>query len=220
MPSIRILLADDHQLFIDGITSLLSRIEDVTVVATANNGNEVLKVLADQTCDLVIMDVHMPGMDGIETTRVIRQLYPSVKVLTLTMDNELGITKQILKAGASGYILKNTGREEFEKAIRKIVAGENYFSEAVMLELAQQYMPQPVRQKDAKGSTPQLLSRRESEILSLITREYSNQEIGEKLFISSKTVETHRKNLMRKLGVKNALGLVKAAIRSGLLEIK
>jgi DNA-binding NarL/FixJ family response regulator len=220
MPSIRILLADDHQLFIDGIASLLSRIEDVTVVATANNGNEVLKVLANQTCDLVIMDVHMPGMDGIETTRVIRQLHPSVKVLTLTMDNELGITKQILKAGASGYILKNTGRDEFEKAIRKIVAGENYFSEAVMLELAQQYMPQPIKQKDAKGSAPQLLSRRESEILSLIAREYSNQEIGEKLFISSKTVETHRKNLMRKLGVKNALGLVKAAIRSGLLEIK
>lgn len=215
---VKVILTDDHQMFIEGLSELLFKIEGVELVATANNGKEALDLLETHACDLVIIDIHMPVLDGIETTKLIKLNYPQTRVLILSMDNEINLIKSILQAGASGYILKNTGREELRKAIMKISGGGNYFSEEVSLELAHQFMPHTTADKSIhKDTIP--LTEREMEILKLVALEYSNPQIADKLFISTKTVETHRKNLIKKLGVKNSLGLVKHAILKGLIAI-
>lgn len=215
---IKVLLVDDHQMFVDGLSELIGKISQVELVATAQNGREALDLLLIHPCDLVILDIHMPILDGIETTKLIKLNYPEIKVLILSMDNEISLIKSILSAGASGYILKNTGKAELENAIIKLSEGGNFFSEEVALEMAHQFMPQMEKRFSGKETIP--LTERELEILKLIALEYSCPQIAEKLFISPKTVETHRKNVIKKLGVKNSLGLVKHAIMKGLIEIK
>lgn len=211
---IKIIIADDHQIFIDGLTELMAKIYGVELIATANNGQEVIHKLAETPCDVAILDVHMPIMDGLETTKMIKKRFPRTKVLILTMNNEFSLIKNLLQAGALGYILKTTGREELERALRRVEAGLTYFSEAVATELARQYMPEP-----AIAIQPAIsLSEREKEIVALVAREYSSQEIGNILFIAPTTVDTHRRNIMQKLGVKNTVGLVKYAFRQGLAD--
>ena len=211
---IKIIIADDHQIFVDGLSELIAKISGVELVATANNGQEILTKLAEIPCDVVILDIHMPVMDGLETTKLIKKRFPRTKVLILTMNNEFSLIKSLLQAGALGYILKTTGREELERALRRVEAGLTYFSEAVATELARQYMPEPVI-----ATQPAIpLSEREKEIVTLVAREYSSQEIGNILFIAPTTVDTHRRNIMQKIGVKNTVGLVKYAFRQGLAD--
>jgi DNA-binding NarL/FixJ family response regulator len=211
---IKIIIADDHQIFIDGLSELIAKIYGVELVATANNGQEVITKLESNPCDVAILDVHMPLMDGLETTKMIKKHFPRTKVLILTMNNEFSLIKSLLQAGALGYILKTTGREELERALRRVEAGLTYFSEAVATELARQYMPAPAIAIQPAVS----LSEREKEIVALVAREYSSQEIGNILFIAPTTVDTHRRNIMQKLGVKNTVGLVKYAFRQGLAD--
>ncbi|MBD0254650.1 MAG: response regulator transcription factor [Cytophagales bacterium] len=215
---IRVAIADDHQLFIDGLQEVIARMEGVEVVHTAGNGAELLEGLATHPCDLAVVDIHMPVADGLQTTRLLRGRYPHTKVLILTMNNEISLIKHVLEAGALGYVLKTSGKEDLERAIRRVAAGLTFFSEAVAAELARQYMPEGASavqfpKEDAK--TP--LTEREREIVALIAREYSSAEIANLLFISPATVDTHRKNIQHKLGVKNIVGVLKYAFRAGLM---
>ncbi|MDO1446959.1 response regulator transcription factor [Rhodocytophaga aerolata] len=221
MPSlIRLIIADDHQMFLDGICELTANLPDVEVVATAANGEQVIHLLERMPCDMVILDIQMPVQDGLTTTRQIKKRFPHVKVLILTMNNELSLIKHMLEAGALGYILKTNGREELARAIRRVASGLNYFSDAVAQELARQYLTSEGAKTRENGNTAAEahLSDREKEIIALVAREYSSVEIADILFIAPTTVDTHRRNAMNKLGVKNLAGLVKYALKSGLIN--
>jgi DNA-binding NarL/FixJ family response regulator len=215
MSTVKILLADDHQMFIDGLSMLISNMPGVELVATASNGAEVLHILTHTPCDLVILDVHMPVMDGIEATKQIKLLHPSIQVIALSMTEDPEVIRQLVYAGASGYIPKNTNKNELQLAITRVMQGESYLNEA--------FVPNKLENGHItikRANEPMRLTDREVEILCQICCEKSNQEIADQLFISPKTVETHRKNLIKKLKVKNSMGLVKIALRHGLIDLK
>lgn len=217
MEKIKIILADDHQMFLDGLSSLLSQLKEVQVLAAVKSGSEVLEKLKGSSPDLVIVDLNMPVLNGIETTKAIKTNYPGIKVLGLTMENDLQSVTAMLEAGASGYILKNTGKAELELAIKQVMNGDPYLSQSISTQLAQNLL-QNFQQKKEEENELDLLTERELEILKMIALENSNTEIANALFISPKTVETHRKNLMRKIGVKNSLGVYKFALKHRLVD--
>ncbi|TVR31973.1 MAG: DNA-binding response regulator, partial [Balneolaceae bacterium] len=197
MANIKLLLADDHKIVRDGIKLMLEPQAGIDVVAEAQNGNEVLKNLEHQVVDLVVMDINMPDMDGITATKKIKEKHPNVKVLALTMSNDDLHIRQMIQAGASGYIMKSAGRNELKEAIETIMSGKHYFSD----EATQSIMMDLVKGK-GKSSAPDPIhiTDRELEILELIIKEFTNQEIAEKLYISSRTVDAHRRNLLQKTG--------------------
>ncbi len=212
---INIIIADDHQMFIDGIKSLLKTNKNMSIVGEANNGVQLLEVLAQTPADIILMDVNMPEMDGIEATKQVCQKYPNIKVLMLTMFNTRDYIEKLLRAGAHGYILKNTGKEELHEAIETLIRGESYFSKEVT-----ERIMEGLQKKKAAESNPMMveLTEREKDVLKLIAQELTTQEIADKLYISFHTVETHRKNLISKLGVRNIAGLVKYAMMNGFVE--
>lgn len=219
MPPLKIVLADDHPMFVEGVALILSSMPAINVVATANNGEEVLNILKNEPCDMAVLDFHMPVMNGLETTKRIKNLYPAMQVLILTMEDELAIIKNVLNAGASGYILKTAAKEEIQDAVSKVARGEIYLGSAISVGL--EHLQSSFRQKlnnHVHAHSP-LLTNREIEIVKLIAEEYTSTQIAEKLFISTQTVDTHRKNIMRKLGVSNALGMIKFALLKGLIEL-
>ncbi|WP_029037887.1 response regulator [Salinimicrobium xinjiangense] len=217
MEKIKIILADDHQMFLDGLSSLLSQLKEVQVLAAVKSGSEVLEKLKELSPDLVIVDLNMPVLNGIETTKAIKSKYPEIKILGLTMENDLDSVTAMLEAGASGYILKNTGKAELEMAIMQVMKGDPYLSQSISTQLAQNLL-QNFQQRKEQENELDVLTERELEILKLIAHENSNTDIADVLFISPKTVETHRKNLMRKIGVKNSLGVYKFALKHKLVE--
>lgn len=218
MTPIRLLLADDHQMLLDGIRALLRDVEDITVVGEASHGAEVIAFVEQQPVDVILMDINMPVMSGIETTAHIVKHFPSIRIIALTMHSERSFISRILKAGAAGYVLKNTGKQELLTAIHKVASGETYFSNEVASVMMEQYMPQSSLRRSGFEPSIHELTKREVEILKLIAQEMTNNEIAGRLFISMYTVETHRKNLIRKIGVKNTAGLVKFALQQGLAE--
>ncbi len=205
-------------MFVDGISEIIAHIEGMEVVATANDGTGALQKLREVPCDVAVLDVRMPRLDGLETARLIRKDHPATRVLILTMNNEFSLIKSLLGAGALGYILKTANKEELERAIRRVEAGLTYFSEAVAVEMAQQYMPPPPVVPAAPGEPPVVISEREKEVVALIAREYTSAQIADILFIAPTTVDTHRKNVMQKLGVKKIAGLVKFAFQQHLID--
>jgi DNA-binding NarL/FixJ family response regulator len=215
MANIKLLLADDHKIVRDGIKLMLEPQAGIDVIAEADNGKEVLKKLKDQVIDLVVMDINMPEMDGVTATKTIKENFPNVKVLALTMSNDDLHIRQMIQAGASGYIMKSAGRNELKEAIETIMEGKHYFSH----EATQSIMMDLVKGK-GKSSTPDPIhiTDRELEILELIVKEFTNQEIAEKLFISSRTVDAHRRNLLQKTGARNTAGLVKYAFQHNLIS--
>ncbi len=215
--TIKVLIAEDHQIMIDGIRSLLADENSIQIVAAANNGREALDKLAENPVDVVIADVNMPEMSGIELTRAIAAKYPQIRVLVLTMYNDQEIITEILNAGAAGYILKNTGQEEFVDAIRTVAGGGSYFSDEVTHTMLQSFQAKAKEPETEEDNRPPL-TKREKEIVRLIAQENSSAEIAEKLFISQRTVETHRKHIIKKVGIKNVAGLVKYAIEQKLLD--
>lgn len=208
---IKIILADDHRLFLDGLTAILSLIEKVTIVATANNGNQVLELLRKHSCDVVVMDINMPVADGLTTAQLISQEFPKVKVVLVSMNVNPQYVKDALRAGVSAYILKDSSKEELQNAIYSAADGKKYFSEAVMLNLAYEYMPESPLETKVK------LTQRELEVLKLLAQEFTAPEIAGKLYISAETVETHKKNMLKKLGLKNSYSLIKYAVQNGLI---
>ncbi|TRX48618.1 response regulator transcription factor [Fulvivirga sp. M361] len=210
---IKVLIADDHQMFIDGLKSMLEEIDDVEVIGEATNGKEIVEMCKDTQADVVIMDVSMPEMDGIEATREILKKNSSIKVLGLSMHNDRNFISGLLKTGASGYILKNTGKDELVAALHMIESGENYIGKEVRNTLLDTFM-----KKERRFQVDDKLSQRESEVLESITLGLTTQEIAKKLFISKNTVETHRKNLLYKLGAKNTAELITKAYKKGLIQ--
>ncbi len=211
---INIIIADDHQMFIDGVKALLAGEQDMRVTGEALNGKQVLALLEKEQADVILLDVNMPEMDGIETTRHIRQRWPDVKILMLTMYNNQEFIFGLMNAGASGYILKNTGRAELLEAIHAVTKGKTFYSKEVTETILQNFTKKPGEQKVEAAQ----LTEREKDVLKLIAQEYNTQEIAAKLYISPNTVETHRKNLLSKLHAKNIAGLVRFAIQTGLIS--
>lgn len=215
MEKIRVLIADDHKIFRDGIKSLLDREKDILVIGEASNSGEVLAQVNETAIDVVLMDIDMGKPNGIETTRIIKENFPDVNILILSMMGLPEFISQALEMGATGYLLKNTGKEEVLAAIRSVAKGDSYFSKEVSTSLVDiLYQKSNKHRKNSK--TP--LSNREIEVLKLIALEYSNAEIAKELFISIRTVDTHRRNLLEKLNVKNTAGLVKYAISNSLIK--
>ncbi|RLD52349.1 MAG: DNA-binding response regulator [Bacteroidetes bacterium] len=216
MKEIRLLVVDDHQIIIDGLKSLLEDEADFKLVGEANNGREALDVLKLLDVDIVLMDIDMPVMNGIEATKQIIKDFPNVKVVILSMHKEGGLIKNLIAIGAHGFLLKNSDQNELIGAIRKVASGDRYFSPDVTMSLLSKTSINTTA-FDSMETLSQL-TERETEILKLIAEGYSNKEIGEKLFISHRTVDTHRTNLMKKLDVNNIAGLIKFAIQNGLVS--
>ncbi len=212
---IKIIIADDHQLFIDGIKSILKSIKTMEIIGEVNNGKMLVELLEQQKCDVILMDINMPEMNGIDATKHIKSKFPNIRILMLTMYNSRDYIEKLLRAGADGYILKNTGKEELQEAIETIYKGESFFSK----EVTERIMEGLQKKKNAeKNSYLVELTEREIDVLKLIVQEFTTIEIAERLFISTYTVETHRKNLISKLNVRNIAGLVKYAMQNGLVE--
>ena len=209
---INIAIADDHQLVIDGLKSLLEKDPNLIFKAHALNGVEALNLARNLKVDLFLMDIDMPEMDGIEATQALKKEFPAIKVIILTMHDEKAIIKRLMEIGADGYLLKNCGQDELLLAIQNVFSGKKHFSSEVTMSLLQPDEPEQQAENLAD------LTEREIEILKLIAEGLSNKEIGEELFISHRTVDTHRTNLMKKLEVHNIAGLIRFAIKSGLVE--
>ena len=204
---LKILIVDDHRLMIDGIGSMLDNLPQFEVVGKLLSGEAVLNFLTINELDILITDLYMPKMTGIELTRQVRRLYPKIKVLALSMSYDVSIVHDLMEVGISGFVLKTIGREELLEALTEIAAGKVYFSREVSNEMM---LAMAKRSPD----DPEIyhLTDREIEILKLISHEFSNGEIAEKLFISERTVETHRKNIYRKTNTKTIVGLIKYAV--------
>jgi two-component system response regulator NreC len=213
MNKIKVMLVDDHQIILDGIKSLLENTPDIQVVATANDGNEALNTLKLLTVDVILMDIDMPGLNGVDATRQINTMFNDVKVIMLTMHSEGAMIKSLIEIGAHGYILKNSTKEELLEAIYKVARGEKYFSPEVTMSLLN-----PEKEKSKTVGIQIDFTQREIEIVQLLADGLTNKEIGDKLFISHRTVDTHRTNIMKKVGVNNIAGLISFAIKNGLVE--
>ncbi len=210
---IDIIIADDHQIFLEGIVSLINDTKDINIIGTALNGHDVLELLKHQSADIVILDINMPEMDGIELNTILKKKFPTIKTLVLSTYSYPDKIAHLAKNGANGYLLKNTSKIELLNAIYSVASHNNHFSP----EVKDKYM-NSIFNKDDNAEIISELSEREKEVIKLITQEYTAQEIAKKLFISQHTVNTHRKNLLSKLDVKNVAGLVKYAIKNGLVE--
>ena len=210
---IKIIITDDHDVIIDGLMALLSTENDIQIVGRANNGKQLLDIIKNKPVDLIILDIEMPEMNGVEAAEKIKEKFPELKILVLTMYNTPDFIANLLRHGIDGYILKNSRKKELLQAIRSVMMGRSFYAP----EVTEMMMDSFRQEKYNKKNTP-VLTPREKEIIRLITEEYTSREIGEKLFISFHTVERHRKNIIAKLGVKNVAGLVKYAIRNGLVK--
>lgn len=209
----QIILVDDHHLFGQSLYSLLIQMKDVQQVSVFQRGAEVLEYLENNSADMVLSDLQMPEMNGIELTSKIHEHFPNVRVLILTIDDEPYKIRKAISAGASGYLLKDTNKAELEEAINKLHQGLPYYSEKVLRIIT-------TGEKDKSLINKELaqLSTREIDVLKLIAQEFSTNEIAEQLFVSVNTIESHRKSLMKKLDVKNVVGLIKFAMRHKLAE--
>ncbi|MFC2111414.1 response regulator [Bacteroidota bacterium] len=208
---VNILIADDHQIFIDGLKSLLRKEKRFNIVDEKLDGRSAYARIQLGGIDLLITDLSMPGLSGVELVKLVKSEYPNVKVLVLSMHCDTEVVTEILFNEAEGYILKNTGKSEFIAALNKISGDGTYYSSEVL-----QKMMERVRKQKAIKEEIIKLTERELEIIKLICNEYTSQEIADKLFISRRTVDTHRQNIIEKTQVKTIVGLIKYAIRNNL----
>lgn len=215
--NIQLGLVDDHNLFREGIKSLLDKISDVTLVLEAVNGKDMFTKLKNNIPDVILLDLEMEEMNGVDATLQLQEEYPEIKVLILTMHKEERMISYLMEIGANGYLLKDTTREELEEAIKTVVKSGFYFNEFVS-----QALLKGLKNKSGKPlkiGKDYHLTARELEVLELIAQECTTAEIAEKLFLSVRTIEGHRKNLIGKLGVKNTAGLLIKAIKEKLIVI-
>jgi two-component system response regulator NreC len=213
MNKIRILLADDHPMVRSGLIKLLEPYKEFVVVGEAGDGEEAVALTKKLEPDIVIIDLSMPKLSGIEATKLIRKNNPTTKVLVLTMHDNEEYVYQIFKCGAGGYMLKNTGKDDLAAAIRAVAKGETFFSPRVSEIMVSAYLRKAdVREELPLSNEDVLLTKREKEILFYIADGLNNSQIAEKLFISARTVDTHRTNIMQKLDIHDAANLVRYAL--------
>ncbi|HVS92793.1 MAG TPA: response regulator transcription factor [Mucilaginibacter sp.] len=218
MKPINLAIADDHKIFRNGLKATLEDYPDLKLVIEASNGKELIGQMATQVPDVVLMDIKMPEMDGMQTTAYLREHFGQVKVLTLSMHNEDKYIVDMMKAGASGYLLKNAEPEEIIEAISTVYNKGFYFNEHLSVTLIKQLVG-PGSYTEHTGQQSVELNDREIEILRLVCQEYSNQEIADKIFLSVRTVEGYRARLFEKTGSKNLVGLVIFAIKRGIISV-
>ena len=214
MEKIKLLLVDDHEIFLEGLQRLLSDVGNIDVIGTANDGNEALAFLQEHEPDLILTDLSMPGMDGIALVKEVKKNYPAIKIMVLTVHNDRPTVSEILMAEAEGYLLKNSSKKELIAAINNVGGGATYYSNEVMNIILNKFQFQ-ARQREAASN----LTARELEILRLIADEKSSEEIAEELFISKRTVDTHRTNLLKKTEKDTVVGLLKYAVEYGLIAL-
>jgi DNA-binding NarL/FixJ family response regulator len=214
MKKLKILLVDDHQIMLDGIRALLEGDDQFQIAGEATRCSIALEMIPKIKPDIIITDISLPEMNGIEFTRLLKKDAPDIKVLALSMSGEEGMISEMIDAGIAGYVLKNTGKQELKEALTKISNGEMFFS----AEVAAEMMRAIHRKKQIKENAEKAhLTLREKEIIRLIAKEYSNAKIADELFISERTVETHRKNIFRKTNTKSVVGLLKYAMENDLV---
>jgi DNA-binding NarL/FixJ family response regulator len=216
MGKIRVLVADDHTILRKGLCSLLEGKPDIEVVGEAEDGREAVEKVEALLPDVVLMDITMPRLNGLEATRQIKRLFPKVKIVALTMYTNEEYIQQFLQAGASGYVVKQAAPAELISAIQAVYRGDSFLSPMISKTIIDEYLK---RAEPAASSEQAKLTDREREVLQLIAEGYSNRDIAQKLQISIKTAGVHRTNLMEKLGIHNVTDLVKYALRKGIIRL-
>jgi len=214
MDKIKVLLVDDHAIMRDGIKALLSIHDDIEIVGEASEGKEAIEIAQELMPDVVVMDIAMPGMDGLEATRRLTKTHPRIKVLVLTQYDNKEYILSIIKVGAAGYVPKKALGSELVSAIRAVCRGDSFLYPSAAKALIEDY-----RQQAKKGDPYDSLTGREREILKLIAEGHTSREIADALFISLKTVHGHRTKIMEKLDLHNRTELIKYAMRKGLVSI-
>ena len=206
----KIIIADDHKLILDGLKALFKDAEQFQIIAEAENGQRLVELAKIMLPEVIITDIDMPILNGIEAVKILRNLMPGLKILVLTMHKDKNMFLKLQEAGANGYIHKNCDKEELLFAINQILKGKEFVSNEI------QVIETSFKVQDVVAEVE--LTKREIEILILITEGLTNIEIGKKIFISDRTVDTHRTNLMKKLNVKNVAGLIRFAYTNGILS--
>jgi DNA-binding NarL/FixJ family response regulator len=214
---IKIYLADDHQVLLDGIQFLLNTIPDFEVVGFSLNGSNLYEEVTTSKADVLVLDLNMPEKDGVEVIKEFAQKGIPCKVIILSSYDDLKLIKEVMRLGANGYLNKKCAGENIVEAIYAVCNGEDYFSKPVREKIFHLVTKDNQKVNPNFSLANTILTERELEVITLISLELSGKEISEKLFISTNTVETHRKNIMRKIGVKNTIGLVKYAIVNNLI---
>lgn len=206
-----ILIVEDHNLIIEGYRMLINKIDNLEIVGAATDGEEAIKLIEIHQPNYIILDLHMPKVNGLDVLKYINEYFPATKVMVISMFGDPGIHREVVKLGAKAYLLKHSDREEFVLALDLVMKGKSYYSPAIF-EDQDKLKPIP-------GASPSIpivsLTAREKEVLTLIAQGYTNKEVAKKLVVSHKTIDTHRTNLMKKIGVHNITGLVKYAIANG-----
>lgn len=214
MPVHRVVLADDHEMFRQGLKSLVEKDKELKVVGEAKDGVDLLALLSDVRCDLAVVDLSMPNLDGMNAIKEIREHYPNVKILVLTMQKDHEHFRHAMSFGASGYLLKDDAFDQFSRAVKQVLKGKQFVSPSVSTLLTERFLRSVDEQE-----TPctEILTTRERQVLTLIASGLANKQIAAKLRLSVRTVETHRNNLINKLGIRTTAGLVKYAISKGMV---
>jgi DNA-binding NarL/FixJ family response regulator len=205
---LKIVLVDDHHILLDGLKSLLDNDSNFEVLAAVGSSEEALRVIDERQPDMLLTDYTLPGMTGLELALKVKEKYPSIKRVLLSMHDEAHLIKQIMKAGVDGYILKSIQQSELKSALRQIKNGMPFISPEIT---------KMIMADMSSNNKQELLTEREQEVVKLIVKEYSNKAIAEKLFISERTVETHRKNIFRKTNTASLVGLVKFAFEHNMV---
>jgi DNA-binding NarL/FixJ family response regulator len=214
MDILKVIIVDDHEIFRNGLQTILKRIENIKLIASASNGSEFLELLKKEVPDVVLMDIKMPVIDGVDATRYALEAHPEIKIIALSMFGDEEYLQQMIQAGAKGFLLKNITRKELSHAIELVFAGGNYYSEELLSFFTKKYIQEiPPEQDDLQ------ITKREMEVLQLVAEGFSNQEIADRLFISKRTVDGHKNNLIVKTGSKNMVDLLVYSIKKGLVKI-
>jgi DNA-binding NarL/FixJ family response regulator len=219
MEQISIFLVDDHQLVRDGIKALLTGLTDIVIIGEANSGRELMDQIGHTTPDIILMDISLPDISGIDLTKQLHRDYPRVKILILSMYTDEDFIFNSLKAGAMGYLPKNTSRQELLDAIYALHNGQEFLGNSISKVILKSYMRHATEPDKSPESLQMVLSGREIEILKLYAEGLNNKEISEKLSISIRTVESHKNHIVRKLGLKSTVDMVKFAIRNKIIEL-
>jgi len=213
MEQYSVILVDDHKLFREGLKLLLENLDYIKNVDEAGNGKELLKLIEKKQPDIIFMDIEMPVMDGITATQQVLKLHPDLNIIALSMYGDENYYTPMINAGAKGFVLKNSGIQDVETAIQTVISGNNYFSQEILNRLINSIG------KKSKTKESNELSEREEEVLFHICKGKSNQEIADTLYLSKRTVDKHRENLLSKTNVRNTAGLVMYAVKNGIAEV-